>query len=190
MLYVLLRRGIEFTNSIPCSTHPRNALGEPFHNTGWVYEEKYDVVRLLAYNEGESVRLLSRNAKDRTNGFPEIAAAVKKIRPAMLLLDGEVVTFDWKGISRFQLLQQGSGDPIYVVFDCLYADGKDLRREPLSTRRKILGNVLRRIRVLMLSRRLAENGLAAYKSRQAEDSKGLWQRTFPRTTLRNGRDFG
>src|SRR5579883_2411857 len=49
---------------------------EPFHNSGWVYEEKYDGYRILAYKEGSRVKLLSRNAKDRTGTFGEIAQAV------------------------------------------------------------------------------------------------------------------
>jgi bifunctional non-homologous end joining protein LigD len=98
---------------------------------------------------------------------------VKKLRPATLLLDGEVVAFDRKGVSRFQLLQQGRGDPINAVFDCLYADGKVLRRELLSTRRMILEKLLRGNRVLMLSRRLAQNGLAAYKIATRRGFEGM-----------------
>ena len=103
-------------------------VAKPFDKPGWVYEEKYDGDRVLAYKEGERVRLLSRNAKDRTQRFPEIVAAIEKLQPALLLLDGEMVVFDKEGVSRFQLLQQGKGEPVYAVFDCLYADGKDLRR--------------------------------------------------------------
>jgi bifunctional non-homologous end joining protein LigD len=146
---------------------------EPFHKPGWVYEEKYDGDRMLAYKEGGRVRLFSRNAKDRTAKFPEIAAAIEKLRPDSLLLDGEIVVFDRKDVSRFQLLQQGNGEPVYAVFDCLYADGKDLRREPLSARRHILEQVIRANGVLLLSHRLAENGLEAYKIAKRRGYEGL-----------------
>lgn len=96
-------------------------VAEPFHKLGWVYEEKYDGIRLLAYKEGARVRLLSRNDIDRTGSFPKIAAAIASLRPASLLLDGEVVVFDRKKVSHFQLLQQDKGEPVYAVFDCLYA---------------------------------------------------------------------
>ena len=43
---------------------------------GWVYEEKYDGYRLLAYKEGDRVTLFSRNAKDKTAAFADIAAAL------------------------------------------------------------------------------------------------------------------
>jgi len=145
----------------------------PFDRPGWDYEEKYDGDRMLAYKEGQHVRLLSRNAKDRTVKFPEIVEAIEELRPATLLLDGEVVVFDSKNVSRFQLLQQGKGNPIYAVFDCLFADGKDLRHEALSQRREILERLIHGKGVLILSHRLAKNGLEAYKIAKGRGYEGL-----------------
>ena len=109
---------------------------EPFHQPGWVYEEKYDGYRILAYKEGSRVRLFSRNAIDRTDRFSDVAAAMSTLRPSTLLLDGEISVFDRHGVSRFQLLQNlGTGKSVFAVFDCLYKDGKDLRGRPLSERR-------------------------------------------------------
>jgi bifunctional non-homologous end joining protein LigD len=93
--------------------------------------------------------------------------------PATLLLDGEVVVFDRKRVSRFQLLQQSKGEPIYAVFDCLYADGKDLRHEPLSARREALERVVSSKGVLLLSHRLASNGLEAFKIAKRSGYEGL-----------------
>jgi len=76
----------------------------PVERPGWVYEEKYDGIRILAAKDGPRVRLITRNLIDRTADFPEIAAAIAKLPAPTLLLDGEVVVFDPKGISRFQLL--------------------------------------------------------------------------------------
>ena len=146
---------------------------EPFDKPGWVYEEKYDGDRILAYKEGARVLLLSRNSKDNTGRFPNIAAAIAKLRPTALLLDGEVVVFDKKRVSRFQLLQQDRGEPRYAVFDCLFADGKDLRREPLSARRRALERVVSSKGVVLLSRRLAANGLAAYEIAKRDGYEGL-----------------
>ena len=148
-------------------------VGEPFDKPGWVYEEKYDGDRILAYKEGARVLLFSRNGKDNTGRFPRIAAAIEKLRPATLLLDGEVVVFDRKRISRFQLLQQGKGEPMYAVFDCLFADGKDLRHEPLAARRMTLEKVVSSKGVLLLSHRLASNGLEAYKIAKRSGYEGL-----------------
>ena len=111
---------------------------EPFHLPGWVYEEKYDGYRILAYKEGEQVTLLSRNGKDRTESFADVAHAIATLPDRTLLLDGEVVAFDKKLVSRFQLLQQGEVPTVYAVFDCLYRAGRTCAREPLPARRAAL----------------------------------------------------
>src|SRR5215471_1540636 len=78
-------------------------VDKPFDKPGWVYEEKYDGIRLLAYKEGERVRLISRNNIDRSASYPEVTKAIAKLRPTLLLLDGELVVFDRKKVSHFQL---------------------------------------------------------------------------------------
>lgn len=162
-------------NLIPFRVHPMLAtlVSKPFEKPGWDYEEKYDGDRILAYKEGDHVRLLSRNGKDRTDNFPRIAAAIRLLKPATLLLDGEVVVFDKKGVSRFQLLQQGKGEPVYAVFDCLFHQGKDLRREPLSTRRAMMEESIGRGETLLRSRILADNGLEAFRVAQRRGYEGL-----------------
>lgn len=145
----------------------------PFHAPGWVYEEKYDGYRLLAYKEGPRVSLMSRNDIDYAATYPEVAAAIARLPQPALLLDGEVVVFDAKNVSRFQLLQQSKNARVFAVFDCLYAEGADLRRHPLSERREILEQIVGKQKGLMLSRRLATNGLEAYKVAQQRQYEGL-----------------
>src|SRR5215472_13027066 len=148
-------------------------VGEPFDRPGWVFEEKYDGFRILAYKEGARVRLVSRNGKDRTESFPGIAEAAARLKDRTLLLDGEAVAFDRKQVSRFQLLQRG-GDPSLAVFDCLFRDGRDLRREPLSVRRReaeeAIGKGSER---LFLSRRFTGGGLAAYREARRRGFEGI-----------------
>jgi len=147
---------------------------DPFDAPGWIYEEKYDGYRILAYKEGERVTLLSRNGNDRTATFAAAAAAVARLKERTLLLDGEVVAFDRKKVSRFQLLQRGDVSQAYAVFDCLYRSGQDLRRRPQAERRSELESALgRESTTLFLSRRLAENGLAAYRLAKRRGFEGL-----------------
>ena len=165
-------------NSIPFRVQPMLATlaREPFNRKGWVFEEKYDGYRITAYKEGRKVQLISRNAIDRASHYPVVAEAIRALRPATLVLDGEVVVFDPKNISRFQLLQRGSVDSVFVAFDCLFVNGRDLRREPLSARRAELEQVLAprsRSPVLMVSKRLAADGLAAYKIAARKGFEGL-----------------
>jgi bifunctional non-homologous end joining protein LigD len=147
---------------------------EPFHKPGWVYEEKYDGYRILAYKEGSRVRLFSRNAIDRTDRFSDIAAAMSTLRPTTLLLDGEVSVFDRRGISRFQLLQNlGTGKSVFAVFDCLYKDGKDLRSRPLSERRIALEESTARNKLIVPSTRLSSDGIEAYRLATERKFEGL-----------------
>ena len=76
----------------------------PFHRDGWVYEEKVDGWRMLAYKEGSRVRLISRRAVDHSARFRELVAAIRNIRADVVVLDGEVAVYDEKLVSRFHLL--------------------------------------------------------------------------------------
>jgi bifunctional non-homologous end joining protein LigD len=129
----------------------------------WIFEEKYDGVRMLAYKEGKKISLVSRNAIDRTSRYPAIARELLKSDADTLLLDGEVVVLDAQNVSRFQLLQQGRGKPQYAVFDCLYQDGKDLRRLPLRVRRSALEQVVSPAATVRVAARVAEDGIAAFR---------------------------
>src|ERR1700683_4854855 len=110
-------------NKIPFRISPMLAtlVDAPFSKSNWIFEEKYDGFRILAYKEGPKVSLISRNGIDRTSRYPEIAAAIAGLKARTLLLDGEAVVFDERKVSRFQLLQRGKGRPQFAVFDVLYA---------------------------------------------------------------------
>jgi bifunctional non-homologous end joining protein LigD len=148
-------------------------VSAPFHRRGWVYEEKYDGYRILAYKEGQDVTLYSRNAKDRTDTFSEVARAIETLPDRTLLLDGEVVAFDRKLVSRFQLLQQGNVAYIYAVFDCLYRNGRDLRNEALPVRRNELEEAIGDTDHLIASRRLDSNGRRAYETAKRKGWEGI-----------------
>jgi ATP dependent DNA ligase domain len=62
---------------------------DPFHRDGWVYEEKVDGWRIVAYKDGDRVRLVSRNGVDHTRRLADLAAAVAKLSARTLVLDGE-----------------------------------------------------------------------------------------------------
>ena len=162
-------------DKIPFRVRPMLAtlVDEPFDEPGWVYEEKYDGIRVLAYKEGSRVTLFSRNDKNRTASFPAIVGAIAALRPSTLLLDGEVVALDRHKISRFQLLQRGVGRARYAVFDCLYVNGRDLRREPFLDRRLELERSVYESDVLILSRRLSANGLQAFRVAKRRGYEGL-----------------
>jgi len=165
---------------IPFRVSPMLAapVDEPFARDNWVFEEKYDGVRIVAYKEGRDVSLISRNAINRTARYPEIAAAVRKLGPETLILDGEIVVFDSCNISRFQLLQQSKGHPQYVVFDCLYRNGRDLRSEPLSLRRAALEQSVKPSASLILAARLEGDGLIAFRTAARRGLEGMMAKSL------------
>lgn len=142
---------------------------------GWVFEEKYDGIRALAYRTDKRVRLLSRNELDLTAGFPDIASAVAALPGDDLVLDGELVVFDSKGVSRFQLLQRRGtgGRSEYAVFDLLVQDGVPLMRRPLHERRAALEALVGGGRALRLSRRMGKSGTSAYATAQKKGWEGI-----------------
>jgi bifunctional non-homologous end joining protein LigD len=109
----------------------------------WIYELKFDGIRLIATKDGRKVSLLSRNQNDLSARFPEIVDAVKNLPADECVLDGEVVALDEKGRSSFQLLQaremEGRKSPIFFyAFDLLQLDGKSLVSLPLEARKDVL----------------------------------------------------
>src|ERR1044071_8944906 len=79
---------------------------EPFHRPGWVYEEKVDGWRIVAYKDGTRVRLLSRRGIDHARRFPDVATAIGKLSTRSLVLDGELAIFDQELRSRFEWLRE------------------------------------------------------------------------------------
>jgi bifunctional non-homologous end joining protein LigD len=149
-------------------------VDEPFHLPGWVYEEKYDGIRILASKNGARVQLVTRNLIDRTADFPAIAAAIPRLPAPTLLLDGEIVLFDAGGVSRFQLFGADTRrKPVYVVFDILFARGRDLRQRPLAERRAILETEVRPGGPLRLARRLAADGFKAFERARERGLEGI-----------------
>jgi bifunctional non-homologous end joining protein LigD len=94
---------------------------------GWLSRPRaarYSLWRIVAYKDGSGVRLISRNGRDHTARFPDIADAVAKLSARVLILDGEVCAFDTNLISHMYLLD-GHGDepatpPVFMAFDCMF----------------------------------------------------------------------
>jgi bifunctional non-homologous end joining protein LigD len=159
----------------------------PFHAPGWVYEEKYDGIRILAAKQGRHVQLVTRNLIDRTADFPAIASAIARLPAPTLLLDGEVVIFDAGGVSRFQLFGADTArKPVYVVFDVLFARGRELRGRPLAERRAVLEKEVAATGPLKLARRLAANGFDAFERARERRLEGVVAKD-PASTYETGK---
>jgi bifunctional non-homologous end joining protein LigD len=114
---------------------------------GWLHELKHDGYRILARVERRRAALLSRNARDWTEKFPTVAAALGRLPVEQATLDGEVTVLLPDGTSSFQALQNfGSsatrGQLAYMIFDLLYLDGWDLTGARLEDRKAALARLL------------------------------------------------
>ena len=111
----------------------------------WLHEIKHDGYRIVAHLDEGDVRLVSRNGKDWTKEFPQVARAVTRLPAGTALLDGEVAAVLPNGATSFQALQQrsaASAPLVYFVFDLLHLDGWDLREAPLEARKGVLRRLL------------------------------------------------
>ncbi len=127
---------------------PMKALGTDTVPDGdWRCEIKFDGYRVIAVCNGGKVELYSRNHNALGAAYPEIVAALAKLKCQSAVLDGEIVALDKAGRSRFQLLQgRDIGERptlVYYMFDIVHLDGRDLSAEPLEARQKILARLLR-----------------------------------------------
>ena len=115
----------------------------------WLHEIKFDGYRILAGLERGRVELVSRNGKDWTSRFPEVAEAVAALPIDDALLDGEIVALEAGGRSSFRRLQEALSAArtralVYQVFDLLGVDGRDLTERMLVERKRALDELLAR----------------------------------------------
>ena len=123
----------------------------------WQYEPKWDGFRALAFRDDTSIELMSKGGKPLTRYFPEIDAALSRLRPKRFALDGEIViprdgnlSFDdllmriHPAASRIRRLSE-STPAIFLVFDLLVDErGESLVKRPLRKRREKLEQFAKR----------------------------------------------
>ena len=151
---------------------------KPFHRDGWVYEEKVDGYRMLAYKEGPHVRLVSRHGIDHAHRYPLVMAAVASLPAKTLVVDAELAVFDQQLRSRFDWLRhrqpaEVATPPVLIAFDVLYLKGRDLTKRPLRERRPRLEALLAHADLVHPVRRLAPNGLEAWAQVLERGYEGL-----------------
>jgi len=120
------------TNPFPDWLVPMAATLTQDRFTGpeWIFERKFDGIRLLAFKQGPDVRLFSRNRLSLNDSYPSVVEAIANLPVNDAILDGEAIG----GWERF-----GKAD--YYVFDILRLEGRDLTPLPLDERRAILGEL-------------------------------------------------
>ena len=131
--------------------------GAPTQDPQWLYELKLDGVRVLAEKQGDQARLFYRTHRAATSTFVEIAEAMRALPVDDVVLDGEIVAFDEAGKPSFHKLAsrlhanrpnlaryaRDATPVVYVVFDILGLEGRDLRELPLTLRQQVLASLVR-----------------------------------------------
>ncbi len=131
---------------LPRTQRPQLAtlVEQPSEAGSWMSEIKFDGYRLLAFKDGASVRLITRNGLDWTHRLPSLARIIAQMSLNTALLDGELVALRPDGVSSFPELQSALGDGrddklVFYVFDLLHHDGRDLLApDPLQARKAAL----------------------------------------------------
>ncbi|MDZ4758793.1 MAG: DNA ligase D [Bacteroidota bacterium] len=117
-------------------------LGETvIDDTDWLYEVKYDGYRAIAKINNGKVEMFSRNGNNFTNTYQLLVSELATIQEN-IILDGEMVIENKKGVSDFQLLQNYSktkqGVLKYYIFDLLYLNGHSTVSLTLKERKELL----------------------------------------------------
>ncbi len=134
---------------------------EPFDNPDYIFDLKYNGMRMVGHKDGGSARLQGRSGLDYTAQFPELFGLGKNIKSQIASLDGEVVCLGADGLPDFNALQQriGQTNPItvkalmarypaiYQVFEVARVDEYDLTagggaKADQMQRREILEKIL------------------------------------------------
>ena len=150
---------------------------EVFDNDDWIYETKYDGYRAIIEVNNGDVNLVSRNGVSFNDRYKQLVKAFDIITNDVIL-DGEIVVEDDKGVSHFQWLQYyaenpGRGTLKCYVFDILYFNGFDLTPLELVQRKKILEALLAESDQIIYSGHITGNGSKALKEVEKKGGEGL-----------------
>ena len=176
----------------------------PFSRPGWVFEIKYDGVRVVAERRGEEVRMLGRSGEDITGRYPEIAQGLEGLKAEQFVIDGEIVAYDDSGRPSFGRLQKRmlltrprdvaaamARVPVRAVFfDCLALEGHDLRSLRLLERKGCLARILPSAGIVQASDHVEEHGEAFFEAASEMGLEGvIAKRAESRYTGKRSQDW-
>jgi len=163
---------------MPRSLDPMKAqlVDEPFDNDRWLFEVKWDGIRLISFIDNGEVSLQTRAGRIVDSEYPQLQAVSRLVKAKQAVLDGEIVALDAEGRPSFQLLQNRDKDPTplqYVVYDLVYADGQRLFKVPLEDRKRLLRNLFADTAVLKYSEHVIGEGKAFFKAAKQNHLEGI-----------------
>ena len=173
--------------AMPTRVQPMLAtlIDRPISDREWLFEIKWDGVRVLAWVVDGKVTLRARAGSDITQTYPELSSLAQHVSAKQAILDGEIVVLDGRGHSDFEKLQGrmhvrapsaqlvAKAPAIYYVFDLLYCDGYDLRGTPLAERKELLRRILRPDAQIRFSDHQTEHGKELFDLARREGLEGV-----------------
>lgn len=158
-----------------------------FSREGWVFEVKFDGVRVLAFRRSDEVRLFSRTGRDCTLLYPEIAESLSHLPVDDFVVDGEIVALDDRGRSSFERLQRRFSlrdaaaigqarneiPVVFYAFDLLSAAGYDVRSQPLRARKELLSRFTPRRGPVRFSDHIEGDGPALFDAASRNQLEGI-----------------
>jgi len=123
---------------------------QPPEGEEWTHEIKYDGYRSQIVLDCGKVTIYTQHGQDWTKRYQYVAdRAAETLNVETAVLDGEMAAMDGKGKTNIMQLRLAldtyPGRLIFIAFDLLHLNGKDLRNEPLCERRAALAQLLRPI---------------------------------------------
>ena len=150
---------------------------EPFNDEKWIFEIKWDGYRAIAdLSNEENLQLYSRNGISFLNRYLNIQKDLLKQEHRMII-DGEIVALNEKGVPSFQLLQHIADSPnapvVFQVFDLLYLNGHSTRNLSLIQRKELLKNALIETPCIKYCDHIDSNGIDFYNEIQKSIIEGV-----------------
>ena len=174
---ILARNGAPKRKVVAKQVKPMLAQsGNAFSGSQWLFEIKYDGYRLIVSHEQGAGRLQSRAGNDLSATFPEIVDALGALPFDYLVMDGEAVVHDLRGLPSFSRLQKRGRltrradiqrasvqwPATLYLFDILGFEDFDLRPLPLEVRKSALRAVLPTVGPMRYSEHVEEHGEQMY----------------------------
>jgi bifunctional non-homologous end joining protein LigD len=177
---------------------------EPFDDDDWIFEPKWDGVRAIATCGVDETMLLSRNRRDITTTYPELAKLHDRLVCFDAVVDGEIVAMH-KGRPSFERLQSrmnlqnereiarlSKEIPVsFVAYDLIYLDGKSLIKTPLEERRALLEELVVVSDNVQVSPAVQGEGIMLYEAACAQNLEGIVAKKLssPYRPGRRGKDW-
>lgn len=157
----------------------------PPGGSAYIYQIKWDGVRILALIEEGRVILKNRRGRIRTEQYPELQGAAELVKARNAILDGEVIALTGGKPSFARVIRrdfcrreeairtlQRQMPCTYCLFDLLYLEGADLAGCPLEERQRLLKEVVKAALPLYLNENF-QDGEALYRQVKEAGLEGI-----------------